>query len=208
MEDDRRAVRDRETLVAREIEDFDLSLGSLAYARAELAEALPAARAPPRRCERQRKRVQARHTPSAAHQVERRLADAKLEVGRLESDLALAAERLGNAGQRRQTAADERVQAERRAAQAEREHEAAAAERTAAERDLAAVQSSWARGPEKRTTCAAVSRPNDSPCVSSRKRCNAAPKWRVRSKSKVGRWTASAASCASSWRSHRRAARL
>ncbi|HYU28819.1 MAG TPA: AAA family ATPase [Gemmatimonadales bacterium] len=131
------------TLVRREIEDFDLSLGSLGVRARELAEALPAARARLSDAERQREaRVQARHTGEARRtEVERRLGDAKLEVGRLESDLALAAERLGNAGQRRQTAADERVQAERRAAQAEREHEAAAAERSAAERDLAAVQS-------------------------------------------------------------------
>ena len=80
------------------------------------------------------------HNEGDLNEVERRLADAKLEVGRLENDLALAAERLANAGQRRQTAADERVQAERRAAQAEREHEAAAAERVAAEQDLASVQ--------------------------------------------------------------------
>ena len=131
------------TLVRREIEDFDLSLGSLGVRARELAEALPAARARLGDAERQREaRVQARHTAEARRtEVERRLGDAKLEVGRLESDLALAAERLGNAGQRRQTAADERMQAERRAAQAEREHEAAAAERSAAERDLAAVQS-------------------------------------------------------------------
>ena len=131
------------TLVRREIEDFDLSLGSLGVRARELAEALPAARARLGDAERQREaRVQARHTGEARRtEVERRLGDAKLEVGRLESDLALAAERLGNAGQRRQTAADERMQAERRAAQAEREHEAAAAERSAAERDLAAVQS-------------------------------------------------------------------
>jgi len=131
------------TLVRREIEDFDLSLGSLGVRARELAEALPAARARLSDAERQREaRVQGRHTAEARRtEVERRLGDAKLEVGRLESNLALAAERLGNAGQRRQTAADERVQAERRAGQAQREHEAAAAERGAAERDLAAVQS-------------------------------------------------------------------
>jgi chromosome segregation protein len=130
------------TLVRRELEDFELSLGALGVRARELAEALPAARARLSDAERQREaRVQARHTAEARRtEVERRLGDAKLEVGRLESDLALAAERLRNAGQRRQTAADERVQAERRAAQAEREHEAAAAEQTAAERDLAAVQ--------------------------------------------------------------------
>jgi len=130
------------TLVRREIEDFDLSLGALGVRGRELAEQLPAARARLEDAEHQREaRVQARHTAEARRtEVERRLGDAKLEVGRLESDLALAAERLRNAGQRRQTAGDERVQAERRAAQGEREHAAAAAERTAAERDLAAVQ--------------------------------------------------------------------
>jgi len=129
------------TLVRREIEDFDLSLGALGVRARELAGQLPAARARLDDAEHQREaRVQARHTAEARRtEVERRLADAKLEVGRLESDLALAAERLNNAGQRRQTAGDERVQAERRAAQAEREHEAAAVERAAAERDLTAV---------------------------------------------------------------------
>jgi len=129
------------TLVRREIEDFDLSLGALGVRARELAEQLPAARARLDDAEHQREaRVQARHTVEARRtEVERRLGDAKLEVGRLESDLALAAERLGNASQRRHTAADERIQAERRAAQAEREHEAAATERAAAERDLTAV---------------------------------------------------------------------
>ncbi|HLZ46504.1 MAG TPA: AAA family ATPase [Gemmatimonadales bacterium] len=130
------------TLVRRELEDLDLSLGALGVRARELADTLPAARARLAEGEREREaRVQARHTAEARRtEVVRRLADARLEVGRLENDLALAAERLGNAGQRRQTAADERVQAEARAAQAGREHEAAAAERAAAERDLAAVQ--------------------------------------------------------------------
>jgi chromosome segregation protein len=130
------------TLVRRELEDFDLALGALGVRGRELAEALPAARARLTEAERTREaRVQARHTAEARRtEVERRLADAKLEVGRLESDLAIAGERLGNAGQRRQTAAEERAQAERRAAQAEREREAAEAECTAAERDLAGVQ--------------------------------------------------------------------
>jgi chromosome segregation protein len=130
------------TLVRREIEDFDLALGSLGVRARELAEALPAARGRLSDAEREREtRVQGRHTAEARRtEVERRLADGKLEVGRLESDLALAAERLGNAGQRRQTAVDERVQGERRAAQAERERDAAATECAAAERDLAAVQ--------------------------------------------------------------------
>ncbi|HXO84729.1 MAG TPA: AAA family ATPase, partial [Gemmatimonadales bacterium] len=87
------------TLVRRELEDFDLALGSLGVRARELAEAMPAARERLSDAERQREaRVQARHTAEARRtEVERRLGDAKLEVGRLENDLALAAERLGNA---------------------------------------------------------------------------------------------------------------
>ncbi|HYY62403.1 MAG TPA: AAA family ATPase [Burkholderiales bacterium] len=131
------------TLVRRELEDFDLSLGALTVRTRELAEQLPAARARLDDAEQQREaRVQARHTAEARRtEVERRLGEAKLAVGRLESDLALATERLSNAAQRRQAAAEERAHSERRAAQAEREHGAAVAERSAAERDLAAVQS-------------------------------------------------------------------
>src|SRR5258705_3692172 len=129
------------TLVRREIEDFDLSLGALGVRARELAEQLPAARTRLEDAEHQREaRVQARHTTEARRtEVERRFGDVKLEVGRVERDIALAAERLSNASQRRHTAAEERIQAERRAAQAEREHQAAAAERAAAERDLTAV---------------------------------------------------------------------
>ena len=129
------------TLVRREIEDFDLSLGALGVRARELAEQLPAARTRLEAAEQQREaRVQARHTTEARRtEVERRFGDVKLEVGRLESDVALAAERLSNASQRRQTAAEERIQAERRAAQTERAHQAAAAERAAADRDLTAV---------------------------------------------------------------------
>ncbi|MGH7546854.1 MAG: hypothetical protein ACREMM_01610 [Gemmatimonadales bacterium] len=130
------------TLVRRELEDFDLALGALAKRAAELAERLPAERAQLGEAEREREaRVQARHTAEARRtEVERRLTDAKLDVGRLEGDLALAAERLRNAGQRRTTAGQRRAQEEIRASQADREREAAAAEHEAAARDLAAVQ--------------------------------------------------------------------
>src|SRR6059036_2100208 len=130
------------TLVRRELEDLDLALGALGVKAAELATAVPAARERLTEAERDREaRVQGRHTAEAQRtEVERRLADAKLEVNRLEGDLALAAERLHNAGQRRAKASQDRSQAEVRAVQSEREHAAADAERTAAERDLAAVQ--------------------------------------------------------------------
>ncbi|HEU5261706.1 MAG TPA: AAA family ATPase [Gemmatimonadales bacterium] len=130
------------TLVRRELEDFDLALGALGQRAAELAERLPAERAQLAEAEREREtRVQARHTAEARRtEVEHRLTDAKLDVGRLEGDLALAAERLRNAGQRRTTAGQRRAQEEARATQADREREAAAVEREAAARDLAAVQ--------------------------------------------------------------------
>ncbi len=130
------------TLVRRELEDFDLALGALGVRTRELDAALPAARGRLAEAERKREaKVQARHTAEARRtEVERRLADAKIEVGRLEGDLALAGERLGNAGLRRTKAAEERTQSDLRAAQADREWEAADAERATAERDLAGVQ--------------------------------------------------------------------
>src|SRR5213083_230824 len=128
------------TLVRRELEDFDLTLGGLGQRAEQLAAALPGERTRLEEAEREREvGVQARHTAEARRtEVERRLADAKLETGRLEGDLALAAERLRNAGQRRATAGQRREQEESRAVQAERERVAAAA-CAAAERDLASV---------------------------------------------------------------------
>ncbi len=130
------------TLVRRELEDFDLALGKLGKRAAELAAALPGTRARLGAAEREREaRVQARHTAEAQRtEVERRLSDARLEVGRLEGDLALAAERLHNAGQRRAKAAQDRAHSETRATRADREREAVATECEAAERDLASVQ--------------------------------------------------------------------
>src|SRR2546428_3680691 len=130
------------TLVRRELEDFDLALGALGVRATELGAALPAERARLGTGEKEREsRAQARHTAEARRtEVERRLADAKLEIGRLDGDLALAAERLHNAGQRRAKAGQDRTQAEVKSAQAERERDAAAAEQAAGEQDLAGVQ--------------------------------------------------------------------
>jgi chromosome segregation protein len=107
-----------------------------------VAEALPAARARLAAAEEAREAgVRGRHGAEARRtEVERQLAAARLEIGRLEGDLALAAERLTNAARRRAQAADERTAAEQRALQADREHAAAEAERAAAATDLAAVQ--------------------------------------------------------------------
>src|SRR5256712_11594678 len=129
------------TLVRRELEDFDLTLGRLGQRAEQLAAALPGERNRLEAAEQDRETgVQPRHTAEARRtEVERRLADAKLETGGLEGALALAAERLRNAGQRRAAAAQRREQEDARAVQAERERAAAAAECAAAERDLASV---------------------------------------------------------------------
>src|SRR5947209_3112381 len=123
---------------ARVLEDFDLALGGLGQRAEQLAATLPAERAKLADAEQAREaEVQARHTAEARRtDVERRLNEARLEVGRLEGDLALAAERLRNAGQRRTTAGRRREQEAGRAQQTERERAAAEAERAAAERDL------------------------------------------------------------------------
>src|SRR5438046_7406162 len=69
------------TLVRRELEDFDLTLGGLGQRSEQLAAALPGERTRLEQAEREREAgVQARHTAEALRtEVERRLADAKLE---------------------------------------------------------------------------------------------------------------------------------
>src|SRR5947199_2288339 len=129
------------TLVRRELEDIDLALGDLGKRAERLTAELPGERGRLGAAEHEREaRVQARHTAEAQRtEAERRLADAKLEVGRLEGDLALAAERLRNAAQRRATAGQRRGLEEARVVQAEQGRSAAPGECVAAERDLASV---------------------------------------------------------------------
>jgi chromosome segregation protein len=87
-------------------------------------------------------RVQDRATAEVRRtEVERRLAEARIEVERLEGDLNVAAERARHATERRARAHEERAQAESRAGQAEREREAAEAERRAAESARHSVRS-------------------------------------------------------------------
>src|SRR5207247_332238 len=104
------------TLVRRELEDFDLALGALGVRTRELGETLPGARTRFEEAEREREaRVLARHTAEVQRtEIERRLADARIDAGRLEGDLALTAERLANSAQRRAKAGEERGEGERR----------------------------------------------------------------------------------------------
>jgi chromosome segregation protein len=73
-------------------------------------------------------------------EIARRVGAVRVELERLEGDLALTAERLGNATTRRLKAQDERAQMELRAAQAGAEREAAASERASAESEHARIQ--------------------------------------------------------------------
>jgi chromosome segregation protein len=77
-------------------------------------------------------------------EVAQRLAAVRVELGRLEGDLALAAERLANAAARRLRAADERAQMEARVAQAVLELEAAGTERSDADAEHARIESELA----------------------------------------------------------------
>jgi len=131
------------TALARlEVASVDEALAIVAARRRELGVELPEARAQQTTRERERQAaVEARAGAEAQRsEVERRVGEARLAVGTLEGDLALAAERSANAGTRRERAAAERADAQASAVRVTREREAAAAEREAAERDRAAVQ--------------------------------------------------------------------
>ncbi|HYC32575.1 MAG TPA: AAA family ATPase, partial [Gemmatimonadales bacterium] len=101
---------------------------------AGLTELLPHARTQVAEAEHRREdAARARSSAEALRtDVARRLAAVRVELGRLEGDLALAAERLANATSRRVRAADERTQIELRSQQARQEQEAAAADRDSA----------------------------------------------------------------------------
>jgi chromosome segregation protein len=143
------------TLARSEIAELDAEIERLAARAGEVEAEEPALRARLAEEEHVREtRLQQRHTAEARRtEVERRLAEARLEISRLEGDLTLAAERLANAASRRTKAAAERGQAAGRAAQAERERGAAAAERTAAERDLGQVKTELSSREQREQEC-------------------------------------------------------
>ena len=76
--------------------------------------------------------------------IARRLGTVRVEMGKLDGDLALAAERLGNAATRRSAATDERTTMETRTLQAARERETAKGERDAAIAEHGRIQSELA----------------------------------------------------------------
>ncbi len=130
------------TLMRHDLAALDTEAAALAEQRRTLGTTLPQAQELLAVREREREtRAQARATAEARRaEVERRLAAARLEVGRLEGDVKLAGERLDNAAQRRTRAQAERDQIREAAQQAGRERDAAAAERAAAEAARQSVQ--------------------------------------------------------------------
>lgn len=123
------------TLAARHLDRLAGEAEGHRQRSAELATLLPEAR------ERLAATELAREAAAAARSVAeeerttlaRRLGEARVELGRLDGDLALATERLGNSTARHQRAEEERTQMTARAAQAAEEFGAADAERAEAE---------------------------------------------------------------------------
>ena len=122
------------TLARRQLAQFDEQAAALRKQEQEVSEALPRHRERLSLNEREREeRIQARATAEAQRtEIERHLAQGRLEVGKLEGNLQLANERLKNAAERKARALEERAHAEALASRATHEKEAAAAERKAA----------------------------------------------------------------------------
>ncbi len=108
----------------------------------ELTAALPLARERLAAAETDREAAAAARATAERHRstVVDDLARARLELGRLEGDLAVAAERLGNAAERRQRASAERSDLEARLQQARIDLDAASSDAIIAEQELAKVR--------------------------------------------------------------------
>src|SRR6476659_7990442 len=131
------------TLARRLLERLSEEAAGMETRYGELSRLLPAARQ--RLSDGEHQREEAARTRAAAElqrtEIERRLGGVRVELGRIDGDLALAAERLANAGVRRQRAQEERTQMEIRAQVASNERDAAAADR-----DAAAIEHDRIRG--------------------------------------------------------------
>jgi chromosome segregation protein len=122
------------TLARRLLERLSEDVAGMEARFGELSGLLPSARA--HVTEAEQRREQTARARSAAESrradIAERLAGVRVELGRLDGDLALAAERLANVQARRARAEDERAQAQLRTQQAAAEQEAATADRGAA----------------------------------------------------------------------------
>ena len=122
------------TLARRLLDRLAEEAAGMEVRYAELGELLPASRR--RLIESERKREEAARARTAAESqradIAARLAGVRVELGKLDGDLAVAAERVANAGARRLRAAEERTHLELRAQQALTEQDGATADRDAA----------------------------------------------------------------------------
>ena len=127
------------TLARRQLDHLADEAAGMETRHAELAELLPITRQRLTECEARRDEGARSRGSAEAQRTELtlRLAALRVEIGKLDGDLALAAERLANASSRRLRAAEERTQMEQRSTQAATEqataaedHDAAAAEHT------------------------------------------------------------------------------
>jgi chromosome segregation protein len=131
------------TLARRLLEKLTAEAAGMELRFAELTELLPAARQ--RLAEDEQRREEASRGRAAAEgqrtEIARRLGAVRVEIGKLDGDLALAGERLANATARRIRAQEERSQMELRMQQALVERDA-----SAADHDAAAVEHERIRG--------------------------------------------------------------
>jgi chromosome segregation protein len=122
------------TLAQRLLERLGDEVRDMETRYGQLTELLPAARQ--RLIDGERRREDTARARAAAEasrtEIARRLAAVRIEIGKLDGDLALAAERLSNAANRRHRAQEERAQLELRAQHAISEQEAAASDRESA----------------------------------------------------------------------------
>jgi chromosome segregation protein len=125
------------TLARRHLDLLAEQAAGMEARYAELGRILPAARQ--RLAEHEGSRERGAVTRAVAEtertELARRVGEVRVELGRLEGDIALAAERLANASTRRLRASEERGQMEARAAHAATEETAADAERLASQEE-------------------------------------------------------------------------
>jgi chromosome segregation protein len=134
------------TLAQRQLERLAHEVAGMEIRFAELTELLPAVRQRLTQSERRREDcVRDRSTAETRRtELDRRLAAVRVELERLEGDLALAAERLANANVRRTRAAEERAHMEIRSQQARLEQESANGDRQTAALEHQRIQSELA----------------------------------------------------------------
>ncbi|MFL5403743.1 MAG: chromosome segregation protein SMC [Gemmatimonadales bacterium] len=122
------------TLAGRLLDRLAEEVAGMEARYAELSQLLPVARLRLTEGETRREQLARARASAEAQRTEitRRLATLQLEIGKLDGDLALAAERLANASARRLRATEERSQMEQRASQAADEQAAAGEDRNAA----------------------------------------------------------------------------